>query len=49
MLDYSMMTDEELFKFGSWLYYVCEGWKDKDWWSKGMAERYGHVLTIICE
>lgn len=49
MFDESAMTDEELFRFGSWLYYVEEGWEDPDWWSKHNAEEYGHVLTVVCE
>lgn len=49
MFDGSAMTDEELYQFGSWLYYIEEGWRDPDWWSKNHAEQYGHVLTITIE
>ena len=48
MFDFKTMTPEELFKFGSWLYYICEGWNDPDWWEKNrdLAEKTGHVITI---
>ena len=48
MSDIVSMTEEERFEFGSWLYRVCEGWKEKDWWEKhaDLAEATGHVLTV---
>ena len=51
MFDESAMTDEELFRFGSWFYYMEEGWKDPNWWEKHreLAEATGHVLTVIFE
>lgn len=47
MADIDSMTDEERYAFGSWLYFINEGWKEPDWWDKHDAERYGHVLTVI--
>lgn len=47
MADFDTMDSEELYEFGSWLYYISEGWNDPDWWSKHDAERYGHVLNVI--
>lgn len=48
MADISKMTDEERFEFGSWLYYVQQGWVDPNWWDDRMdlAEATGHVLTV---
>lgn len=46
MTDILHMSSEERFEFGSWLYRVGEGWKEKDWWDKHDAEFYGHVLTV---
>lgn len=48
MVDILVMTDEERFKFGSWLYTISEGWRDPNWWEKHMnlAETTGHVLTV---
>lgn len=49
MADFDTMGSEERYKFGGWLYYISEGWKDPDWWSKHMelAEATGHVLNVI--
>ena len=48
MNDILHMSKEERFDFGSWLYKVCEGWKEPDWWEKHreLAEATGHVLTV---
>ena len=42
------MTLEERFEFGSWLYYISEGWQNPDWWEKNrrLAETTGHVLEV---
>ena len=48
MMEFDILTPEEKFQFGSWLYTMLEGWKDPDWWEKHMdlAEATGHVLTV---
>lgn len=48
MADFDVMDPEELYEFGSWLYYISEGWNDPDWWEKNraLAEKTGHVLTV---
>lgn len=48
MMCFDTMSPEEKFKFGGWVYYISEGWKDPDWWEKRMdfAEKTGHVLNV---
>ena len=48
MFNLELMSPEERYRFGSWLYYTDEGWKNPDWWEKHMdlAEATGHVLTV---
>ena len=48
MLDLDVLTPEERFEFGSWLYYISEGWKDPEWWEKRpeFAKKTGHVMTV---
>ena len=49
MFELNVMSSEERFEFGSWLYYISEGWNDPDWWEKnrGLAEATGHVISVI--
>ena len=48
MFDLDAMTPEERFAFGGWLYYICQGWQDPNWWEKRseFAKKTGHVLNI---
>ena len=49
MMCLDVISPEERFKYGGWLYYISEGWKDPNWWEKNMdlAEATGHVLHVI--
>ena len=48
MLSFNVMTLEERFQFGSWLYYISQGWNDPNWWEKNekLAKATGHVLKV---
>ena len=48
MLEFDILTSEEKFQFGSWLYTMMEGWKDPNWWEKHreLAKATGHILTV---
>ena len=48
MMCFDAMSQEEKFRYGSWVYYISEGWKDPDWWEKHMefAEATGHVMKV---
>ena len=45
-MDFDILTKEEKFQYGSWLYTIMEGWKDPNWWSKHNAEQFGHVFSV---
>lgn len=47
-MNFDILTKEEKFQYGSWLYTIMEGWKDPYWWEehKELAEATGHVLTV---
>ena len=48
MFDLELLTPEDRFKYGSWVYYISEGWKDPNWWADHMelAEATGHVMKV---
>lgn len=49
MMNFDILTPEEKFDYGSWLYYVQQGWVDPNWWDEHeeLAKATGHVLTVI--
>ena len=48
MFKFDLLSPEEKYKYGSWVYAREEGWRDPDWWDKHMelAEATGHVMKV---
>lgn len=47
-MNFDILTPEEKFDYGSWLYYVQQGWVDPNWWDEHeeLAKATGHVLDM---